>query len=152
MEKKITIEEFKKIEKGFEDEHWWKFFFLDKKSIEAFKLIPKNDRYKAFKFLDDRSKEAFELIPPNDREKVFKYLNSRNKESFILIPSGYRKNAFKYLNEKNQETIKLVPGYENEPELLKLIGINPKPNESKENKKYKTREEFILTRENERYK
>ena len=76
LDKKITLEEFKKLD--FNNDYcgntrWWKFFFLDNKSIEAFKLIPTKDRYKAFKFLDNRNKQAFELIPPEDREKAFQY-------------------------------------------------------------------------------
>ena len=92
------------------------------------------------------------MIPPNDREKAFKYLNNRNKETFLLIPPCDRKNAFKYLNEKNKETIKLVPNYEDDPELLKLVGISPKKAESTEKKACKTIEEFKLMKKDERYK
>ena len=108
----FTLEEFKKVELK---DRFWKFLFLDNKSIEAFKLIPADDKFKAFKYLDKKSVEAFQLLPfEKERSPSFYFGNlSSYHSSYDDIIYNYDKEpgrykVFKYLDNKNIQMINLV--------------------------------------------
>ena len=121
----LTAEEFKSLpqierninnfRKLVDGAHTECFSYLDKKTLEAFKLVPEEKRRKVFQYLDRKDIEAFKLVPQsqNVRANLFQYLDpdQRNVEAFELVSPYFdsRSIAFKFLIPKSIEAFKLVP-------------------------------------------
>jgi len=123
----------------------------DAKNIEAFKLIPENDRWLAFRYFEDNQSEAAELVPEKDKKfiffnsteeeafnifkeegikhklykEIFLNLPFKTKKFFNLLPLEDRLWAFKYLDDRSIETFKFIP----EKERYKVFKYVDNPNE-----------------------
>ena len=111
------------------------FRYLDEKTIDAFKLIPIDDRkdnyynytynedknvgrYKAFKFLKDKSDKAIELVrdhnlyDQNDTGKLYRFLNNDKFEKSYDFFSKEPKKKIIYV-KKNFKANSKIEEFEN---------------------------------------
>ena len=99
-EKEQKEESNENIKINFEDIYeqcrWCVFRYLDKKSIEAFELIPDEDRFCCFRFLDNKNLKAFNLIPYEDRFRCYQFLEEKELNG---------RKAISYINEKDRHLV-----------------------------------------------